>query len=185
MTDTISLEATLDTSVQLKIIENTTELEVVVNDNLTTEVRNEVSILEVTVPNDISIDIITDNAQLIVPGTNRITFTLGDTVYSGRAVEVNNQGLAILASSTGSGFGIIGVAVQSGTVGQKIEVVTYGSFTDTSYNLIPDEPLFLRENGIISQSPPSTGVTVVIGSAITPTTMFIRIEQPIYMIDEI
>lgn len=185
MTDVINLEAVVDSSVQLKVKENVTELEIQLEDTISTEVGFETTIYEIQTDNEIQIEVITDADQLIVPGTNRVTYTAGETVYGGRIVELNSMGEVKHASSTGTGFGIIGLATQAGNAGNRIEVVTFGSFTDSSFNFIPDEPIFLRENGIISQTPPSTGVTLVVGSAITSTSIFIRVEQPIYMIDEI
>lgn len=182
MSELLELES--NTYITLKVNNPSTEIEITSSSVPNIVTIDSITEWEINPDTVVDIEVITDNGQLIVPGTNRVTYLAGGTIFGGRAVELNNQGRIIHANSSGSGFGIIGVAVQSGIEGNNIEVVTYGAFTDNSLNLQHDEPIFLRDNGLLSQTPPSNGVTVVIGSAISTNTMFIRIEQPIYMIIE-
>jgi hypothetical protein len=56
-----------------------------------------------------------------------------------------------------------------------------GRLTFSTPHLIPDSIYYLGLNGKISLTPPTSGVMLVIGNAITETDFFLNIQQPILL----
>lgn len=76
---------------------------------------------------------------------------------------------------------IIGMSVTAGTTGAQIKMLSYGKHTDGSWSFDPNLPLYLGDNGTITQVTPITGNVVVLGHAQSATTIFLDIKQPIVL----
>lgn len=93
-------------------------------------------------------------------------------------------GGASYASSTDPDHGddVLGITLQAGT-DELINVQVAGDMTEPSWNWVPQEPVFLGANGMLTQVPPedpADAFVLVIGFATSPTSIMIRIESPIY-----
>ncbi|MDB5716302.1 MAG: hypothetical protein JWO15_3699 [Sphingomonadales bacterium] len=67
--------------------------------------------------------------------------------------------------------------------GNEVQIQTTGDITDSTWNWIPGKPIFLGTNGNISQIYDSSkSFSLIIGVAITPTTILLKVQNPIFLI---
>ncbi len=109
-------------------------------------------------------------------------FPVAATVSSGMGVMQTNTGVAPGAADTLADAGaFVGVAQQAGNPGGSIAVVSYGPITDTSFNWALNQPIFLGATGALTQTPPSSGVSLIVGFPLSASEMFVRPQPPIQL----
>ena len=96
-----------------------------------------------------------------------------------RAVILDNAGqFAYADSSTPSHAyrvaGILPYAISQGTEGVAYRL---GEITDAVWNWTRGSPIFLGTNGQLTQTPPATGILLVLAQPISPTV--INLVQPV------
>jgi len=109
-----------------------------------------------------------------------VTKIAGESIGGGRVAIVQND-LVYYADSTNMLHRhiVIGITKHASTAGSNITIQTFGIMSEPTWNWIVGEPIFVGTNGLLTQTPPSAGFSLIIAKAITPTDIFISIEQPI------
>jgi hypothetical protein len=74
---------------------------------------------------------------------------------------------------------IVGMSITAGATDSQIKMLSYGKYADSGWNLDPNLPIYLGNNGTITQVAPATGSVVLLGHVQSPTTIFLDIKQPI------
>tara|TARA_R110000803_G_scaffold162194_1_gene225811 strand:+ start:21086 stop:21463 length:378 start_codon:yes stop_codon:yes gene_type:complete len=74
---------------------------------------------------------------------------------------------------------VLGVAVTAGNIGEKIKIITFGEIKDASFIFTLNEPLYLGNNGLITQAPPAIGFVTTIGHGLGNGAIFININESI------
>jgi hypothetical protein len=105
----------------------------------------------------------------------------GMTLGGNRAVTVNSLGQLVYPDQTQINTWCLGVTKHSALTGELVQVQIFGSHTEPSWSWNAGEPVFLGLNGTLTQIPPVSGQFVTVGTAQTPTRIFIDINPPIYM----
>lgn len=74
----------------------------------------------------------------------------------------------------------VGIALQSGIIGDQIRILTFGILEDPSFNFTLNEPIFLDTNGVISQIPPiaTTLFELNIGQSLGVGAIEIKVGEP-------
>lgn len=110
-----------------------------------------------------------------------VNLPCAEMIVEGYAVKVNalNQLERCSAFNATHLNTLIGLAKQTGNIGNVIAVAEDEYMTNTSWAWQPDKPVFLGTDGTLTQS--LIGVVFVqqVGVALTPTKIVIRISQPI------
>jgi hypothetical protein len=110
-----------------------------------------------------------------------IALPCAEMIVEGYAVKVNalNQLERCSAFNATHLNTLIGLAKQTGNIGNVIAVAEDEFMTNTAWAWQPDKPVFLGTDGTLTQS--FIGVLFVqqVGVALTPTKIVIRISQPI------
>lgn len=104
------------------------------------------------------------------------------SVSSGSAVMMTTAGVApaqIDALPEAAAF--LGIAAQSGAPGAIINVVTCGFVADTSFGWALGLPIFVLDGGALSQTPPTSGVSLIAGYPQEATAMVVRPQIPIQL----
>jgi len=79
------------------------------------------------------------------------------------------------------GDDVLGLTLGAAAAGDDAQVQSAGLVTEPSWAWVPEEPVFVGAEGIPTQSAPTDAAfLLVIGFAITATSMRVRIESPIY-----
>lgn len=73
---------------------------------------------------------------------------------------------------------VFGVTKGASSTGEMAHVQIHGMMTEPSWNWTPG-PVFLGNNGMLTQDLPTTGFTLQVGSATSPQTLFINIQTPV------
>lgn len=68
------------------------------------------------------------------------------------------------------------------TQGNNVEIQTQGELVEPSWSWTPGLPVFLNPNGLLSHTPPEVGFILLVGSALSPTKLFIKIELPFFLL---
>ena len=110
-----------------------------------------------------------------------ITLPCAEMIVEGYAVKVNalNQLERCSATNLADLNTLIGLAKQTGNIGNVIAVAEDEFMVNTAWAWQPKKPVFLGTDGTLTQS--LIGVLFVqqVGVALTPTKIVIRISQPI------
>jgi len=96
------------------------------------------------------------------------------------------QGLsgAIYADNTvlAKANSVLGVTTGAANNGANIQFVRQGTITEPSWNFVPDGLVFLGTNGLLTQVPPvAPAFLVVIGCALTATSLRVNIQPPLIL----
>ncbi|MCD9087379.1 hypothetical protein [Stenotrophomonas sp. SY1] len=78
------------------------------------------------------------------------------------------------------GDDVLGISLGAAAVGDDVQVRVGGLITEPSWAWTPEEPIFVGAEGIPTQTAPlDAAFLLVVGFAVTSTSMRVRIESPI------
>lgn len=117
--------------------------------------------------------------ELGYPAKQTITLVAGATLSANKAVTTNASGQAIYADKDTSGD-FLGLTMTSATSGTNVEVQKSGEFTNNTWAWDNTKLIWLSTSGELTQTPPTTGYSLIIGKPITATK--INITKEIYFI---
>lgn len=82
------------------------------------------------------------------------------------------------------GDDILGLTLAAAASGTMVAIANGNEVTEPSWDWTPQQPIYLGENGLMTQTPPEPGGTAVfsveVGFAQSPTTMMVRVGTSIY-----
>ena len=96
------------------------------------------------------------------------------TAFAGR-VRYASSGVVLDAST------VIGLSLNAALAGDLVRVATGGEITEPTWNFVEGLPVFLALDGRITQVPPTTGFSLVIGTATSPTSLVVGIKQSVIL----
>jgi hypothetical protein len=77
---------------------------------------------------------------------------------------------------------VLGVTTGAAINGANIQFVRQGTITEPSWSFTPDGLVFLGANGLLTQVPPAApAFLVVIGCALTATSLRVNIQPPLIL----
>lgn len=110
------------------------------------------------------------------------SFPLGATVSGGMGVMQSAGGVVPAMTDTlAEAAAFVGIAQQAGTPPGNIAVVSYGPISDTGWNWTAYQPVYLADNGGLTQTAPSAGISLTVGFSLAPTEIFVRPLSPIQL----
>jgi len=112
-------------------------------------------------------------------GDQYVTRTAGQTISANR-VLYDRAGLVYPLGQADAEniYAILGLAVSAGQTGAQISVQRSGTVTDSGWFWAYGR-VYLGANGQLTQTPPSSGFSVLIGFAATATSINLSINDPI------
>jgi hypothetical protein len=114
------------------------------------------------------------------PGTgSAIVLTAATMIPGHRAISLDANGNAILADPTSADFAFAGISTSGANAGGQVTVLQAGLVEESTWNWIPLRPIFVSANGLLTQSPPSSGISQVVAVAQTATAIMIAPQTPI------
>lgn len=113
------------------------------------------------------------------PLANTVQRTAGENLSALRVVyELGGEVFYIDYLDTAHIELIRGVTVTSASAGGQVSVRMYGDIEDDSWSW-DIGVIWLGANGVLTQTPPTTGFDVRVGSAVSPTRVILSISEPI------
>ncbi len=76
---------------------------------------------------------------------------------------------------------IVGMSTGAAVTDANVTIQTYGEISEPSWNWILNTPIWLGVNGLMTQTPPTVGFSLIIGFPISSTKMFINFHEPIFL----
>jgi len=126
--------------------------------------------------------VLTEAADISGVGAyTRVTRTAGEALGGHRVVRQGTDGAAYYASNTSDSHkhAVLGVTIGAVNSGDTATIQSYGELTEPSWTWSPGLPIFLSTNGLLTQTAPTSGFVLILGTAQTATKMFIQIKTPI------
>lgn len=118
------------------------------------------------------------------PGTNLVVLkTAGETISAGKAVYLDTATVVKLSDhSVVARQKCIGVAKTAATIGNPIEIIVDGAFEDAIFSgFTINEPVWVGLSGVLTQTPPTSGVLLEAGYYLGENKIEIEIKRPIIL----
>lgn len=95
--------------------------------------------------------------------------------------RADGSGLAVASASDVTHAGrVVGISLAAASAGASIAYVDDGPIDEPSWSFTPG-PVWLGEQGQITQALPSAGFTQIVGTAVTPTQIVVSLQPPIIL----
>lgn len=115
-------------------------------------------------------------------GLAKIRLVAGEVIHSLRAVmAVDGEALHPDTSSNPDSVRVVGIALISGVIGDEILVQPSGRLTESSWSWSPGS-VYCGDDGVLTQTPTSGEWILVVGRALSATTIEVSVAQPILRI---
>lgn len=112
-------------------------------------------------------------------GGNAVQRLAGETLSALRIVfELDGEVFYLDRADAAHVDLLLGVTTSSAAVGEAINVRTSGSIDEPAWTFTPG-PVWLGDDGALTQTPPADGFDVLIGAAVSATRINLNIQEPI------
>ena len=127
-----------------------------------------------------------DKAKLdMLPGGGGLGLAIeavaGEAIGGHRVVVLDAAGLAFYADqSNPNHMGLVaGVSQGAASLAAAVNIMVKGRIIEPSWSWTPFAPVFLGLNGLLTQTVPTTGFLLVVGTAFDATSIFVNPSQPV------
>lgn len=109
------------------------------------------------------------------------TLVAGDVLGGHRWVVPDATGAVIYADQTTPTHAnkVLGMTLGAALLGADIQIQSSGEHIEPSWTWTLDLPVFLGSNGLMTQTPPTTGFSQIVGFPITATKLMIGLREPL------
>ena len=117
------------------------------------------------------------------PGTGTFQKIAGENLGGHRVVTSDASGNAVYASASEVAHAnrILGITIGAALSGGTADIMAEGAMDMAGWTWNTTLPVFLGENGNMTQSPPTSGFICIVGFPQTPTKLYVRISQSIIL----
>ena len=107
-----------------------------------------------------------------------------DVLGGHRAVIANLDGTIDYASASNLDHmgKVLGIIVRSVLEGERVDVIRGGLLEFEGWSWDVDLPVYLAENGLLTQNPTGAGFSQIVGFAESPTGLFVNLREPIQLV---
>ena len=110
-------------------------------------------------------------------GGNTCVIVAGINLGGQRVIATDTSGMAQYADNLSLYKTVTGISKTAVSLGELVEVETFGIVSDPSWNWDVTKDIFLGQNGLIVQDVPITGAIVNLGHVVSPTSIFLNIDD--------
>ena len=115
-------------------------------------------------------------------GDSIVSFSAGMSISGHRVVVVDGNRLIYADKDIISHASrILGITRNAAIENDQVEVQTYNIMSESTWSWDETKSLYLGNNGVIVQDPPTTGFLLKVAFPISPTRIFIDIKEPIIL----
>lgn len=114
------------------------------------------------------------------PIPNFQSYTALTDVSGHRVMKIDIGGVTYASSNNINDANLVlGITINAGSAGSKVNVQLFGEMTEPSWNWIPGDPIFCGLNGLLTQTAPTSGFAIIVAEAILPQTVIVTLKSPI------
>jgi hypothetical protein len=116
-------------------------------------------------------------------GPRFITLTAQYAVSGHRVVAASFSGVGIYAdaSTPSLASSVLGITTGATEIGGAMAVQCDGEMVEPSWTWEQNKPIFCGPNGVLTQTAPTSGFSLVVGIATSPTSIVVSVKQPILL----
>ena len=116
-----------------------------------------------------------------VAGGVVVQCTAGEALGGHRVVVLNAAAAAVYASNAVPEHlhKVLGMTTGAVILGAEVTVQTGGEMVEPTWAWTLDAPIFLGTNGLLTQTEPTTGFSLVVAFPVTATKIFIKLREPL------
>lgn len=107
-----------------------------------------------------------------------ISMAAGESLGGHRLVQAGVDGRVVYADKD-NGRGLMGMTLGAALTGSPVRIAVSGIVREVSWSWDMSSPLFLGNNGLITQTPPTTGLFCQVAKPLLPDTILISLLSPI------
>jgi hypothetical protein len=130
-----------------------------------------------------NINVVNTNISVGAEGTQYLSKVAGEALSGHRMVVLNSAGKAVYADNTTMTHvsKVLGMTVGSAVLDAAIDILRWGELEEPSWSWTLDLPIFLSTSGLLTQTPPTTGFSQIIGFPVSATKAYISLREPIIL----
>lgn len=113
-------------------------------------------------------------------GVQTIVRTAGETISALRIVYESEELAHPVNPATESVYQALGLAITSGSIGTDITIQTQGFVDDSAWSWTEGH-VWCGPNGVLTQTPPTSGWDFIIGFATSATRLYIDLNEPVLL----
>ena len=115
------------------------------------------------------------------PGGLTLQYPAAIPLGGHRMVVLNSEERAIYADNTNLAHArkVLGMTTGATSAGDMATIQTGGEMTEPSWAWTLDSPIFLAADGLLTQTQPVTGLSLVVAFPITPIKIFLNLREPL------
>lgn len=101
-----------------------------------------------------------------------------------RVLSINANGGIVYASSDDQSMAprsVFGVTLGAAVAGGHVDVLIYGEIVESTWNFDVQLPIFLGSNGVMTQIPPASGWSIILGQPTSTNSMLFNPREPIVL----
>lgn len=76
---------------------------------------------------------------------------------------------------------VLGIIVEAVLTGERVDVIRGGLLQFEGWDWDVDLPVYLAEDGLLTQNPSAAGFSQIVGFAESPTGLFVNLREPIQL----
>lgn len=114
-------------------------------------------------------------SEPLLVGSNLEAFRVV-AIVDGQLVYADHRNLA-------HAYAVVGILRGAVVTGERVSVLSEGPITNPDWSWIPNEPIFLGEDGYLTQTSPTTGFLQPLGQVILPQQIRFEMQQPFFFHD--
>lgn len=114
-------------------------------------------------------------------GGSALSYVAATPIGGHRVVALNASAKVIYADNTQMGqFGaVLGISLGAANADASVDILRMGEIEEPSWSWLLGQPVFLGTNGLLTQTPPTTGFSLVVGFPVAPTRLFVSFREPV------
>jgi hypothetical protein len=119
-------------------------------------------------------------------GGSALTAPAGEALGGHRIVYLDSAGQAFYASNQVVAHGLVALGLTLGAVsiGGDASILRSGDVTEPSWSWTLEQPVYLGDNGLLTQTPPASPAVFqrIVGFPVTSIRLIISFREPIYLV---
>lgn len=111
------------------------------------------------------------------------TLTAGEALGGHRFVVSDAAGNAIYADQSIATHAnkVLGMTTGAALLGASVQIQQSGEYVEPTWTWALDTPIWLGLSGLMTQTAPTTGFSMIVGFPITSTKILIAMREPIFL----
>lgn len=114
----------------------------------------------------------------------RVTVTAGEVLGGHKAIKLGAGGKAFYASAdvADDALKVIGISITAADIDATVTVKISGKITESTWDWDTTKPVFLGVDGRLTQTEPTSGVSLVMGWPLSATELWLKRHEPIILV---